>query len=359
MARPSKASGGGGASTYALTTPVVLPTLDAVESVESMMAKEGQAPGARAGASPARRLMPPFAALRAFEAVGRLGGIRRAAQELGVDHAAISRHLRGLEAWAGVKLVDRDQGGRLTPEGAKYLSRISAALEEISRATVDLTRRGDDSRLVIWCVPGFAYRWLIRNLPDFNAAHPGFDLEVRPTDQAPDFARHEADADIRYIRDAAAAGNGDVQTVQITRPTVFPAAAPAVAAQIGVGAQVSDLLSQTLLHEVDDAEWREWLAARGVEVAERLGGPRLWHAHLTLDAARRGQGVVLTNTLLAGDDIATGALVELAIEPSEPEIRFGAYVFGARKDRWRDPGIVKFRRWLEQAAAKDETGETR
>lgn len=296
--------------------------------------------------------MPPFAALRAFEAVGQLGGIRRAAQELGVDHAAVSRHLRALEDWAGVKLIDRDQGGRLTPEGAKYLARISAALEEISRATADLTRRGDDARLVIWSVPGFAYRWLIRRLPDFNAAHPGFDLEVRPTDHAPDFSRHEADADIRYIRDMPAELGAEIQAFEIAKPPVFPAATPEVAARLGPGAPVSSLLAETLLHEDDDSEWRAWLAARGVEAPERLGGPRLWQAHLTLDAARRGQGVVLTNALLAGDELASGELVELQLQPSAPEIRFGAYVFRARKDRWRDPGVIKFRRWLEQAAAQ-------
>ncbi|WP_374471821.1 LysR substrate-binding domain-containing protein [Phenylobacterium sp.] len=303
--------------------------------------------------------MPPFAALRAFEAVGRLGGIRRAAQELSVDHAAISRHLRGLEEWAGVKLIDRDQGGRLTPEGAKYLARISAALEEISRATIDLTHRGDDSRLVIWSVPGFAYRWLIRRLPDFNAAHPGFDLEVRPTDHAPDFSRHEADADIRYIRDLAPAAEADVQTFQIARPPVFPAATPQVAARIGVGAPVVSLLGETLLHEDDDSEWRTWLAARDVETPDRLGGPRLWHAHLTLDAARRGQGIVLTNALLAGDELASGELVELSLRPTAPEIRLGSYVFRTRKDRWRDPSVTKFRRWLEKAAARDATAEAR
>ncbi|WP_423350166.1 LysR substrate-binding domain-containing protein [Phenylobacterium sp. VNQ135] len=325
------------------------------ESAESVMAREGPRaePGGRP--SPGRRLLPPFAALRAFEAVGQLGGIRRAAQELGVDHAAVSRHLRALEEWAGVKLIDREQGGRLTPEGAKYLARISAALEEISRATVDLTRRGDDSRLVIWSVPGFAYRWLIRRLPDFNAAHPGFDLEVRPTDHAPDFARHEADADIRYVRDMAPAQDGDVQSVEIARPIVFPAASPALAARLGADASAEALLDETLLHEDDDSEWRAWLKARQVPVPERLGGPRLWHAHLTLDAARRGQGVVLTNALLAGDELASGELVELTVQPAEPEIRFGGYALRVRRDRWRDPAILKFRRWLERAAAQDAT----
>src|SRR6185369_1644971 len=46
------------------------------------------------------KTLPPLARLRAFEAVGRLSGIRKAAQELCVDHAVICRHLRSLEEWA-------------------------------------------------------------------------------------------------------------------------------------------------------------------------------------------------------------------------------------------------------------------
>jgi len=42
------------------------------------------------------KALPPFAALRAFEAVGREGGIRKAAASLGIDHAVISRHIRQL-----------------------------------------------------------------------------------------------------------------------------------------------------------------------------------------------------------------------------------------------------------------------
>ena len=66
-----------------------------------------------------RPLVPPFAALRAFEAVGRLGGIRRAAEDLGTSHSIVSRHLQALEALTGAPLVDR-KAGRLTEAGARY-----------------------------------------------------------------------------------------------------------------------------------------------------------------------------------------------------------------------------------------------
>jgi LysR family glycine cleavage system transcriptional activator len=297
-----------------------------------------------------RRVLPPFSGLRAFEAVGQLGGIRRAALELGVDHAAVSRHLRALEAWAGVRLIDRAQGGRLTAEGARYHERISAALEEIGRASAELTRQGDDHRLMIWCVPGLAYRWLNGRLSEFRTLDPEIEIEVRPTEQAPDFGRHEADAEIRYLRDITPNADGDLLTSEIARPEVIAVASPALAAELPPVVPAEALLDQPLLHEHDDTYWREWLAAKGVTTPTRLAGPRLWHAHLTLDAARRGQGVALTNDFLLADDLDGGQLVRLNVTPAEPAPRFGAYVFRARRDRWRSPGILKFRRWLERCA---------
>lgn len=87
----------------------------------------------------ARSPAPPYATLRAFEAVGRLGGIRRAALALGLDHAVVSRHLRALEEWAGVPLINRQRQPRiLTEAGARYHERITRALEEIAQASAEL-----------------------------------------------------------------------------------------------------------------------------------------------------------------------------------------------------------------------------
>ena len=50
---------------------------------------------------------PPLAALRAFEAVARLGSLSRAAAELHVTKSAVSHQLRALETDLGVRLLQR------------------------------------------------------------------------------------------------------------------------------------------------------------------------------------------------------------------------------------------------------------
>ena len=303
-----------------------------------------------------RKALPPFAALRAFEAVGRLSGIRRAAQTLGLDHAVISRHLRALEDWAGTRLVERVQGSTvLTPEGLRYHGRVSAALAELCNASNELISRNSDRHLRICCVPGLASAWLAYRLKIFQSANPELELELHPTDQSPDFMRYEADVDIRYVSGpqpmSAATTSSGVRRFEIARPPVWPVASPECIAMSPAITQASDLLKLPLLHEESHEQWRYWLSVHNIAVPEQLPGPRLWHAHLTVEAARRGQGVALANPFLLGDDLSTGRLVD-PLAGSSKSVALGAYVFAARADRWQSPAIVRFRHWLKKAVAE-------
>lgn len=94
-----------------------------------------------------RRALPPFETLRAFDAIARLGGVRKAAQYLCRDHAVVSRHLRAIEDWTGTKLIQRTAAGSvLTEDGMRYHRDIASALDIIARATADLISRGDNQK---------------------------------------------------------------------------------------------------------------------------------------------------------------------------------------------------------------------
>jgi LysR family glycine cleavage system transcriptional activator len=297
--------------------------------------------------------LPPFAALRAFEAVGRMGSVRRAAHALDLDHAVVSRHLRGLEIWTGVALIERLPGGVvLTEAGRRYFERISGVFREIAGATDELMHRDDDHRLLVCCVPGFAYQWLTAKLDQYRSINPGIDIELHPTDAAPDFSAFEADAYIHYqptYVDAPPALQV-VRSVEIATPDVFAVASPGYLAGCGDVRTPCDLLKLKLLHEEDQANWRAWFAAQDVQCGEQLPGQRLWHAHLTIEAAKRGQGIALANRLLLADYLATGALVRVDCEQAVcGPIVLGSYILDARSDRWTSPRIAKFRSWIQMA----------
>jgi LysR family glycine cleavage system transcriptional activator len=297
--------------------------------------------------------MPPFAALRAFEAVGRVGGIRKAAAALQVDSAVVSRHIRRLESWLGTTLIDRNRGSNiLTASGERYHQRISAAIADIADATFEMLRWRQDPHLLIWSVPGFTAQWLAREITAFGAAHPGVDIEVKPTDAVANLSGNEADADIRYYMDSARplpVARG-VRRCEIARPAVIPVASPAVAASLGA-LTVADLAAARLLHEEDDEQWRLWLAGNDHAVADPIPGPRLWHAHLAIAAAIRGEGVALVNAFLTAEEVGKGLLVPIrTIDRPDNGVRIGAYHLSAREDRWTLPGLVELRRWLTSAA---------
>lgn len=297
------------------------------------------------------RALPPFAALRAFEVLGRVGGIRRTALALGIDHTVVSRHLRALEDWLGVALVDR-AGGRLmlTEAGRAYHVRVSAAVHDLLAATRDAMAAGSSEGVRLWAVPGFATQWLSDQLADFERSDPGFAVELRPTDACANLAQFEADADIRFYGDdwPPRPGGPGLQALELARPPLMIVASPALAATLRLSGP-DDLLSAPLLHEEHHEQWRAWLTHNGVAPERALTGPLLWHAHLAIAAARQGRGLALANRYLVGRDLAAGALVELTVPGTSP-VTIGSYWFVARADRWSSPAIARLRTFLRQKA---------
>jgi len=330
-------------------TPLsVVPDRDDTPATKATNAHSGDVKGLR---QDQRTIIPPFVTLRAFEAVGSCGGVRRAATLLSVDHAAVSRHLRALEQWTGMTLIDRSAGsqGGLTERGRIYHERLTQALSMIASATQDLMRRPDDGHLRLWCAPGLASEWLSGRIGGFTTRHKEIDLELQPSEDVPDFESNEADAYLHYVIDARPqALPGNSRSTEIARPPILAVASPSFLATAPQFRTPADLLESTLLHETNTSQWQRWFAEYGLTNVGALGGPKFWQNHLTLSAARQGQGVALANDLIVGDDLASGRLV--AIGGWSP-VYLGSYRFTTHRDSWRAPAIASFRRWLEQAVA--------
>ena len=302
--------------------------------------------------------LPSFAALRAFAMVGRSGGIRKAAEALGISHAIVSRHMAGMEENLGVLLLNR-RTGQLTAAGRDYHGRVAAAIADLESAT-KAARGHRAAPLTIWCSPGFSVHWLARRLPDFAGRPQGARerrvIDLRSADSAPDFDANEVDGDIRYVPDSDPPPPSGVRTLELARVPIFPVAAPDLLARLRKPiATVADLLNMPLIEESAPVEWPGWLAAQGGDVAA-LPPPvaRYGQAHLALAAARAGQGAALSNHFLAQEDLASGRLVRLVPQdqPLVP-VTLGTYVFRCGRARWSEPMVSRFRQWLETAIAAD------
>lgn len=285
--------------------------------------------------------LPNLKRLATFEAVARLGGVRRAAEELGIDHSLVSRHLIALQHEIGaVLIVTSRRGVVLTESGAQYYQTIRDAFDAVSTATGRLQTLHGSRGLIISSIPGFALNWLTPRLNNFQELCPDVEITLKPSQHSADLEAGEADAVIHYgeLRGA------NIRVEALAKPRVFPVMSPAQRAKLPRVVSPTDLIGLPLIHEESDDQWHNWFRAAGVDPVPTLRGPKLWHANMAMEAAKRGQGVALANELIAAEDLTARNLVEVTAS----DVRLAPYVFAARSDQWLRPAVAKFRRWLQQ-----------
>ena len=256
-----------------------------------------------------------------------------------MSHSVVSRHIRNLESWLGVKLFEPGRRtASLTPEGQRYFRSVSGALDRISAATDGIRPNNLARVLNIWCVPGLASRWLVPRLGALRALVPHVEISIRPTLDVPDLAKYEVDLLIGFGHIEV---DGLLQT-ELTVPRVVPVASPAFIKQHPGIKQPRDLMRIPLLHEVSADYWRQWFEANGVSHTTPLKGPRLWYLNSVLDAAQNGQGVALAPEIVVSDALKSGQLVVL----TDSRIRLGCYNLYIRKNTPASDALTKLREWL-------------
>lgn len=282
-------------------------------------------------------------ALRAVEAVARLGSLRRAADELGVTPGAVSQQIIKAEAQLGRKLFQRRPKGLLpTPIGREIADHLADGFAALARG-IALTRPGPTDAITISVAPVFAGKWLVWRLGHFMAAHPDIRVRIEATVDLVQPQTAGVDACIRV-------GSGpwpDVRAQELLPLRVFPVCAPAVAERLK---DVADLARVPIIRDPNSMfSWDVWLGPNGMREDQLGDGPVFSDGSLCLDAAVAGQGVFLAWETLAHDGIAAGRLV--APFPG----RFGtgtSYWFVEPEGRQRPRRIEAFRVWLVEELHK-------
>lgn len=287
--------------------------------------------------SRARRL-PPFTAIRAFEAAARHLSFKQAAAEIHVTPSAISHQVKTLEEFLGTALFLREANAIvLTRAGRDYLGELTGLLDKLDASTRRAAGTDPSSALTVLCTHGFAARWLAPRL----ARLPGHDtVEVQLASGAPstDFDRNGADIVIAW----AAPNAPDAVVEPLMESGRYPVCSPGLKARAGI-ARPADLLTQTLIHDQVADAWEKWFRRAGVPVPDLPRGPRLPHCELTLTAAEQGQGVALAYDAMVRGSLARGKLVRL-FDITVPPITI--YSVAYTRSRAGDPRIRAFRDWI-------------
>ena len=293
------------------------------------------------------RRLPPLNALKAFESAARSESFTRAAEELCVTQAAISRQVKALEATIGIKLFNRErQRLVMTSAGREYLTVIRDALDRIAGGTERVVQRQNSSKLTVSTSPDFAAKWLVYRLGRFAEAYPGIELSVFATMQHVDFVREEIDLAVRH-------GDGTwvgLDAARLCSERLFPVCSPKLVSGRNRLVKPSDILRFPILHLEDSKAWSRWFDAAGVTDADVSHGPVFNRASMLIDAAVDGQGVALARTTLAAWDLINGRLVR----PFAVSVRVSnAYWIVCPKATTTLPKIVTVRDWLLAEAADD------
>lgn len=242
-----------------------------------------------------RRELPPATSLVAFEAAARLRNFTKAAAELGVSQAAVSRQVQALEANLGVSLFDRaSRPLALTSEGLRLYDAVTTGLRHIAAVARDLRRATAPGTVTVAASVAVTSLWLMPRVAAFRAAHPDIALRVIAADPYTDPTRGEVDLAIRF-------GRGDwpsLESVPLFDDLVMPVAAPALLRSWPVPATQEALMALPLLHleDVDPTwiSWRAWFARHGVTLSGRPRDAFTFNAYPNMiQAAVDGQGVAL------------------------------------------------------------------
>ncbi len=289
--------------------------------------------------------LPPLKALPAFDAAVRKRSFSLAAAELSVTPGAIGQQVQKLEDWLGVALFRRGVR-QVTPtaDGLAYWRQIQPALTQLADASQRL--RAQRSRSVALSMPpAFAAKWFPPRMSGFLTRHPDIELHLSASATLVDFERDPIDLAVRYFdgRDP------DLIADLMFRDEARLYCAPAYARRKRLR-RPADLVRTTLLETQVLALWREWLSRHaGLADGEIAAIPKVHfdQATVAIEAAKQGQGVVISSPVLVGDELAAGTLVR-PFDEALP-VPHGYFVVHHRALSLRPPARA-LRDWLLEAA---------
>lgn len=291
------------------------------------------------------RQLPPFSAVKAFEAAARHGSFARAATELGVTSTAVSQHVKGLEQWLGEDLfIRRSNGVKITEKGHALLPELTKLLDNLAglmqqKAEVEEPAKEPQMQLAISAMPAFAENWLAPRLKEFSAHHPEIALNIKAEEQiVPLDKRPEVDFAIRYGTPDHRGAASEI----LVEDHLVPVAT----------AYYRDLLElnnpdnwkrATLLHAGEWSEdWLIWAQTHPALGLDPKSGSHFPRYSKALIAAKESKGILIGHRALIEEELQSGTLIAL----SDTSLPARNHFHLMRHRGHSQPAAIQFRAWL-------------
>ena len=238
-----------------------------------------------------RRRLPPLATLVVFEAAYRLGSFSRAAKEVYLTQASVSRRIKQLEDNLKVNLFERRRHDvRPTVEGDMLATTVYLTLNELASTAQELREKGSKANsFTIFSDISIGRHLITPCLDDFQRRYPSISFRLISSYDPIETLNQEFDLGFQVGRWAE--DKFDIEAV--ADDAVFPVCSASFAKNLPKDLDPAGLTKYPLLHLEDVGRdwinWKRFLAHFRVREPEKIDGLVFTSYQVCLDAAEQGK----------------------------------------------------------------------
>ncbi|RZL89256.1 MAG: LysR family transcriptional regulator [Variovorax sp.] len=265
--------------------------------------------------------MDKFQEMRTFVAVVDAGSFVKAAEALEISKPAVSRHVGELEARLGVRLLHRTTRKlSLTEEGEVFHARCQELLAGIDDAESEVSSRsGEASGSIRLNAPvTFGILHLASLWGEFKSRHPKVMLDITLSDRVVDLVEEGYDLAIRI----AQLPSSSLVSRKLSSTRMVLCASPTYLRKAGKPKHPSDLAAHAVLAYSYWSMRDEWAfdGPEGRVIVKTHPCMRTNNGDTCRAGALQHQGLILQPTFLVGEDLRSGALVEVLAKYRSTEL---------------------------------------
>lgn len=257
-----------------------------------------------------------------FVRVVECASFTKAADELELSRAVISKYLSRLEERLGVRLLNRTTRRlSLTEAGAELFEASRGALERIDEAEAAVARLQSQpkGRLKVNAPMSFGVLHLAAAVPEFLRLYPGIHVDLRMDDRLVDLYQEGFDVGVRI----AQLSDSSLVAKKLAPCRQVVCASPAYLEQFGEPQSVDDLAAHNCILYHYSASANVWHftapSGRAIPVAVQ-GNLRANNGMASREAALQGLGVLHTPTFYVGEELRQGKLKRILVDYKLPEL---------------------------------------
>jgi LysR family glycine cleavage system transcriptional activator len=257
---------------------------------------------------------PRLNILRTFEAAGRRLSFSVAADDLNISQAAVSQQMRQLEAYLNTPLFVRHHRRlSLTSTGQAYLEVVHEALDRLDSVTDRLFPGRHNQAVTLRCTSGVAALWLVPQLRSLQKFHPNIDLRIKTLDHSYEYHKLPREDLEVFIQGE---GAKDSHAEKLLTSTITPVCSAKLFSQRQRPIVPADVLEHELIHVLGyDDDWHRWFRSHRLNDVEVPRGLSVDGSLIAIEAAQRGDGIMLGRRPFIDRHLQSGELVEVFSKP--------------------------------------------